>query len=90
LSKDTSFWPVKPPLTYKGDINFAKFNLRYTGFRPATLMNDQSIPSCIPSNISLGRYLPNTGRVDPKVMLSLMNVADNHYLARLSKPYTEI
>ena len=47
-------------------------------------MNDQSIPSYITSDISLGRYLPKIGRVRPKAMLSLMNVGDNHYLAQVN------
>ncbi|MFT8481978.1 MAG: TonB-dependent receptor [Gluconobacter cerinus] len=71
-------------LTYDDGTNFANFNLRYTDSQYATLMNDQSIPSYITSDISLGRYLPKIGRVRPKAMLSLMNVGDNHYLAQVN------
>lgn len=71
-------------LTYDDGTNFGNFNLRYTDSQYSTLMNDQSIPSYITSDVSLGRYLPQVGRIHPKAMLSMMNVGDSHYLAQVN------
>jgi len=68
-------------LSYDDGINFGTFNLRYSDAQYATLMNDQSIPSYMTADISLGRTLPKFGHVSPKIMLNLINISDQHYLS---------
>lgn len=68
-------------LSYDDGANFGTFNLRYSDAQYATLMNDQSIPSYMTADISMGRRLPKIGRVSPKLMLNLINISDQHYLS---------
>jgi len=68
-------------LSYDDGTNFGTFNLRYSDAQYATLMNDQSIPSYMTADISLGRNLPKFGHVLPKLMLNLINISDQHYLS---------
>ena len=68
-------------LNYDDGVSFATFDFRYSGSEYSTLMNDQGIPAYFTADASLGRYLPTVGHVRPKLMLSLLNLGDIHYLS---------
>lgn len=78
-------WSGAIGLTYDDGVYFANFNLRYQGSQYSTLMNDQSIPAYITSDISFGRTLWSpVERVKPKLIFNLMNVGNADYLSSVS------
>jgi len=69
-------------LQYDDGHLFGSFDVRYVGRQYGTLMNDQSIPAYVVSDLSVGYRLPDLGHVhQPKIQLNLVNLGDNHYLS---------
>jgi len=69
-------------LSYDDGHLFGNFDLRYADSQYSTFMNDQSIPSYVVSDVTLGYRLPSIGPAHhPQIQLNLVNIGDNNYLS---------
>ncbi|WP_342627226.1 TonB-dependent receptor [Nguyenibacter vanlangensis] len=69
-------------LQYDDGRMFGNFNLRYIDSQYTTFMNDESIPSYVTSDLTLGYRFRSIGPArHPQIQLNLVNIGDNHYLA---------
>lgn len=69
-------------LQYDDGRFFGNFNLRYTDSQYTTFMNDESIPSYITSDLTIGYRMKSIGPAQhPQIQLNLTNIGDSHYLA---------
>jgi len=69
-------------LNYDNGSFFGDFNLKYVGKQYTTLMDDESIPSYVVSNLTLGYRLTKIRSLkNPQIQLNLVNLGDNNYLS---------
>nr|WP_242011244.1 TonB-dependent receptor [Acetobacter fallax] len=69
-------------LQYDDGRFFGNFNFRYTDSQYSTFMNDESIPSYMTSDLTLGYRMKSIGPAQhPQIQLNLTNIGDSHYLA---------
>jgi iron complex outermembrane receptor protein len=69
-------------LQYNDDHLFGNLAVRYVGSQYSTFMNDQSIPSHVTADLSLGYRFDSIWAIKhPRIMLNLMNITDNKYLS---------
>ncbi|MDE1145612.1 MAG: TonB-dependent receptor [Azospirillaceae bacterium] len=83
---DTPEWLVSSLLRYERDNYFAQIQGKYTAHRFSTLTNDEEVPSFYTFDVAAGYTLPEslTGRFTTKLVLSVTNLFDKHYLGGIN------
>ena len=70
-------------LRYDNRRIFGNFDVRYVDKQYSTLVNDESIPHYVVSDLTVGYRLRDTGPLKtPKLMLNLVNLGGGNYLSQ--------